>query len=158
MILIIGYGNPLCGDDGVGPYAIKQLALAEAEMQSRIDTEYLTLRQLTPELAEPISRADSVIFVDAADGGTPGEINCHELTPFTETAFGAFTHHVDAAVLLESARFLYGRYPAAYLHTVTGENFRLGDSFSPAVESAMPGLLNQLKARITQCMNSASPK
>jgi hydrogenase maturation protease len=149
MILVIGYGNPLCGDDGIGPYAVERLA----DEESPADTEYLALRQLTPELAEPVSRADTVIFVDAADGGAPGNIICHKLTLSAEpsqTAPGAFTHHVNAAALLEIAHLLYGRHPVAYLFTVAGENFELGDSFSSGVESALPLLLDQLKAKIIQ--------
>ena len=160
MILVIGYGNPLCGDDGIGPYAVEQLELG-ADAEARGDVECLTFRQLTPELAEPISRADTVIFVDAAAGGAPGYITCRELMPLARppiTAPGAFTHHVKVAVLLENARLLYGKYPPAYLYTVSGENFNLGDSFSSEVEAALPSLLDQLKARIAQCMNSASLK
>lgn len=159
MILVIGYGNPLCGDDGIGPYVVEQLA--DAAMQRPTDTEYLMLRQLTPELAETMSHTDTVIFVDAADGGAPGCIICHEFKAAAtspETAPGAFTHNVKVATLLENTRFLYGRQPTAYLYTISGENFNLGDSFSPAVESALPSLFDQLKARIAQCMNLESLK
>ena len=159
MILVIGYGNPLCGDDGVGPCVVEDMALANDK--AHLDVEYLSLRQLTPELAEPISRAQVVIFVDAAMGGTVAEIHCTELLAPAESfqiAPGAFTHHVSAGLLLESARLLYGNCPAAYLYTINGENFNLGDSFSAKVEAALPSLLEQLKARILQCMNLASQK
>lgn len=160
MILVIGYGNPLCGDDGIGPCAVEHMALGNDD--AHLDVEYLSLRQLTPELAEPISRAQAVIFVDAAmGGGMIGEIRCTELLPSTESlqnSQGAFTHHVSANLLLESARLLYGNCPAAYLYTINGENFTLGDSFSEKVESALPSLLEQLKARILKCMNLASQK
>jgi hydrogenase maturation protease len=156
MILTIGYGNSLYGDDGVGPYAVEQLAKADAELPD--NTEFLVMRQLTPELVELISRADAVIFVDAADGEIPAGITCRELTvedmPSDQNP-GVFTHHVEPAALLQGARFLYGRHPRAYLYTVKGETFKLGDSFSPQVESALPSLLDQLKARIAQCMNLA---
>jgi hydrogenase maturation protease len=156
MILIIGYGNSLYGDDGIGPYAVEQLANADTELYAH--TEFLVMRQLTPELVEMISRADTVIFVDAADGEMPEGITCRELTTTdmpSDQKPGAFTHHVEPAALLQSARFLYGRCPKAYLYTVRGETFKLGDSFSAQVESALPLLLDQLKARITQCMNLA---
>jgi hydrogenase maturation protease len=163
MILIIGYGNPLCSDDGVGPYAVEQLALEDTLANNGLpgDVEYLSVHQLIPELAEPISRADAIIFVDAAYGETPGEITCDELKPLAkpfEMAPAVFTHHIKAAVLLESARFLYNRQSLAWLYTLTAENFELGDSFSPTVKLALPSLLDQLKARITQCMNSALQK
>jgi hydrogenase maturation protease len=159
MILVIGYGNPLCGDDGVGPCVVEDMALANDK--AHLDVEYLSLRQLTPELAEPISRAQAVIFVDAAMGGTVGEILCRVLQPSAEstgTTQGAFTHHVSASLLLESARLLYGNCPAAYLYTINGENFNLGDSFSEKVEAALPSLQEQLKARILKCTNLASQK
>ena len=157
MILVIGYGNPLCGDDGIGPYAVEKLAQGEQDARLRGEVEWLSLRQLTPELAEPISRARAVIFIDAACGKTPGGITCYKLARTVdapETA-GAFTHHVNAEVLLANAKSLYGRRPVAYLYTVTGQNFGLGDSFSPAVESALPRLFERLKARMIRCMNLA---
>jgi hydrogenase maturation protease len=157
MILVIGYGNPLCGDDGIGPCVVEQLALAMEELN--FEVEYLTLRQLTPELAEPISRAQLVIFVDAAVGGMVGEISCSELIPSTETfsmTRSTFTHYMNPIALLESARLLYGNCPRAYLYTIAGENFKLGDSFSQVVESTLSSqLLEQLKARIVGCMNLA---
>ena len=156
MILMIGYGNSLYGDDGIGPHAVEQLANADAEFSG--DIEYLVMRQLTPELVEVISRADTVIFVDAADGEIPEGICSRELTLAdmpSDQKPGAFTHHVEPAALLQGARLLYGCHPRAYLYTVRGETFKLGDSFSPQVESALPSLLDQLKARITQCMNLA---
>jgi hydrogenase maturation protease len=155
MILVIGYGNSLCGDDGIGPRAVERLA----EENLLADVECLTAHQLMPELAETISCADAVIFVDAAYAETPGKITCLELAPVNrpDTAPAAFTHHVSPAILLENAQILYGRHPAAYLYTIAGENFELGDSFSSGVELTLPSLLEQLKARIAQCANSESP-
>ncbi len=150
MILVIGYGNTLCGDDGLGPYAVEQLQDAE----SLPGAEYLTRHQLAPELAEDISRADAVIFVDASDGGgIPGEITCQEIIlpdVSSPVAPGAFTHHVNVTILLENARLLYRARPTAWLYTVAGENFGLGDAFSPAVAEAIPLLLAQLQERIKE--------
>src|SRR4051794_12612618 len=69
LILIIGYGNSFCGDDGVGPCAAE--LLAEHDIPH---VQCIAIHQLTPELAAPISLADVVFFVDAAYGTTPGEI------------------------------------------------------------------------------------
>ena len=157
MILVIGYGNPLCGDDGIGPHVVERIA-AEAHDATDPPIEYLALRQLTPELVEPISRAETVIFVDAAVGTPPGQIACAELSASlskVDSSPGAFTHHVNAVMLVESARFLYNQCPTAYLYTVTGESFDVGSSFSPTVELAVPRLLDELKARLAQCTNSA---
>src|SRR5919198_4121190 len=71
-VLVVGYGSSLRGDDGLGWHAAALLAadprLAGAEVLAR--------HQLTPELAEDVSRAALVVLVDArADGGgAPGEV------------------------------------------------------------------------------------
>jgi len=157
MILVIGYGNPFCGDDGVGPYVAGQLADEAGELSGEL--ECLAIRQLTPELAENISRARVVIFIDAACGKAPGGITCYKLARPAKPAnapLGAFTHHASPETLLENAGFLYGRRPVAYLYTISGENFNLGAPFSPAVEAALPDLFVRLKARINRCTNLVS--
>ena len=60
-LLVIGYGNTLRGDDGVGP----RVAEAVAAM-ALPGVRTLGCHQLAPEHAEAISRADRVVFVDAA--------------------------------------------------------------------------------------------
>ena len=154
MIVVIGYGNTLCGDDGIGPYIAERLS---GEMQSG-DIDFWAVRQLTPELAEPISRADAAIFIDTCVGATPGQIGCYELTLSPEpnsARSGAFTHHVHAVGLLESAYLLYGKCPPAYLYGVAGQAFSLGAGFSPSVEAALPCLIEAVKERIALCTNTA---
>ena len=126
MILLIGYGNPLCGDDGAGPYVADRLAEDAGGLSSNL--ECLSVHQLMPELAENISRAGVVVFVDAECGRTPGGITCYKLAkPARPSGMvpGAFTHNVSPETLLENAEYLYGRRPVAYLYTVSGENFSL---------------------------------
>ena len=156
MILVIGYGNSLCGDDGIGPYVVGCLCANESGPPTPATVTYLVVRQLTPELVDPISRAETVIFVDAAVGSEPGQLIMRSLStatmaPEPETAYSAFTHQLDPAQLLDNAQLLYGRRPAAYLYTVTGQSFDLGASFSHAVEAVLPQLENTLKERITLC-------
>ena len=65
-------GNPLRGDDGVGWRVAEAVAAALPDAVADV----LTVHQLTPELAEPISRAERVIFIDAAAEGKPGAVRC----------------------------------------------------------------------------------
>src|SRR5215472_4005839 len=74
-VLIIGYGNPLRADDGVG----WRMACRLGELVRDEPFEVLAVHQLTPELAEPISRAELVIFVDASHNGLPGSWKCERL-------------------------------------------------------------------------------
>ena len=152
MILVIGYGNPLCGDDGVGQYVADRLD--EAESVSGPEVEILARHQLTPELVEPISRADLVIFVDAQAGGKPGLLTVTEVTHEPQAA--PFTHNMTPEALLSGACVLYGRYPQGVLYTLTAASFAYGDEFSPPVQAALPALIKAIEERIAQCMNTAS--
>lgn len=65
-ILVVAYGNPLRGDDGLAWRAAD--LLEQGELTPRI--EVVRLHQLTPEVAETVRSRDAVIFVDATLLGT----------------------------------------------------------------------------------------
>lgn len=138
-ILIIGYGNPLRGDDGLGWRAAERLAVEWPEAQT------LTCQQLTPELAEPISRAARVVFLDAAAHGPPGSIHEQPLQP-DASAPASFTHHVIPGVLLALSEKLFGHLPEAVLFSVAGESFDFGQALSPPVEAALPEVIRRVRA------------
>ena len=136
--LIIGYGNPLRGDDGFGWHA----ALRLREVIHDAGVEILPVHQLTPELMDPISRARRVIFIDAAVGNEPGKLT---VTPLATTGAPppAFTHFATPAALLEGARSLYGAKPDALLITVVGLDFELGENVSEPVRLALESLAGE---------------
>jgi hydrogenase maturation protease len=138
-ILVIGFGNPLRGDDGVGwrvAQALEAMALPE-------QVTIITCQQLTPELAEPVSQASLVILIDAARGGIPGTIDC-QLVPLETQPPPTLGHHVEPGALLAYAQALYGSAPPLWLWTIMGEAFESGDSLSPPVEAAVPALAHVL--------------
>lgn len=139
-LLLLAYGNPLRGDDGVGWVVGERLTETLAEDLARV----LVCHQLTPELAEPISRAERVIFVDAAEGEKPGAIHWVEMQPGAFTA-QPFTHQIDPTSLLAAAQELFGHAPTAYLLTITGANFGFGEGLSPAVEQAAEEAVGQIR-------------
>jgi hydrogenase maturation protease len=140
MILIIGYGNPLRGDDGVGPHIAQQLS----ECVTRRDVEVLARHQLTIELAEPISRAEQVIFVDAAVNAEPGAIvvNCIS-APDAPPVTG--THQLDPSLLLAYAREWYGNAPSALLIAIGGAVFDYSELLSSPVQAAVPRVLRLIE-------------
>jgi hypothetical protein len=80
-ILLIGYGNELRGDDGVGPYVAREI-----DRRDLPGVRTFALHQLAPELAEEIAGADGVIFVDAEECGASDEIVHLEVEP-ADTGF-----------------------------------------------------------------------
>lgn len=139
-VLILGYGNPLHCDDGVGWHAAVQLFRSNA----RPEVEVLPCRQLTPELAELVSHAETVLFLDGSHESQAGEFRCEEVRVLEGNP--AFTHHLSPGSLLAMARDLYGVFPRAWLLTVGGHSFEVGEKMSPEVERA----LSTLKARVRE--------
>jgi hydrogenase maturation protease len=128
-LLVIGYGNPLCGDDGVAWHVVNAIA------PTLPPESVAAIHQLTPEWAEPISRTDLVIFVDAAVGDTPGEVNSFPLMPQSGRPG---SHEMTPMGLLGLAVDLFGRCPAAHMVTITGDSFDLSETLSVAVSAAVP--------------------
>lgn len=67
--IIVGFGNTLRGDDGLGQAVAAVLAAAPPE-----GADVLACHQLTPELAEQLAAAALAVFVDAAAGAPAGSI------------------------------------------------------------------------------------
>ncbi len=137
--LIIGYGNRIRSDDGIGIHAAEQLS----RMLPPGDVEVLTRHQLTPELAETISPAELVLFIDAGRKGRPGEIRCTQVQPQHPDA--PFTHQLTPGLLLFLCQEFYGAHPQAFVISVCGECFDLGEALSPSVAESLPILLDFLK-------------
>jgi hydrogenase maturation protease len=143
--LVIGYGNTLRADDGLGWVVAQRLRRDLAGDRCLGDVVVLSEHQLTPELAEPISRASLVIFVDAREGGEPGHIDATVIASQGRRPL-AFSHDVDPPSLAQMARLLYGHCPTAVVISVDGADFGYGAALSPAVEAAVPEVIRIIRA------------
>ena len=144
-MLVIGYGNSIRGDDGVGVAAAEQLN--ETLLQNS-PVRVLACQQLTPELASEISKAGRVIIIDAAKGETPGQITVNKIEPNNNSS--AFTHELTPSALLACAQELYGKHPATFLVSVIGYSFDFSDELSPTLKQVMPEVLARVRELIDQ--------
>jgi hydrogenase maturation protease len=127
-VLIVGYGNRVRSDDGAGPCAARRLF--------ELGYNAIEAHQLTPELAEEISSAGFVIFVDADVTTAPGEIRVEAVAP--EPGLAPITRHsCTPAELLTLARELYGGAPEAALIRIGAASFDFGESISEAAGHAV---------------------
>jgi hydrogenase maturation protease len=122
-LLVIGYGNELRCDDGVG---LKVVAALEQLNLPGVST--IACHQLTPELAEPVSQAQRVIFVDATMDVASG-VGLRELKPSESSQ--RMAHAADPRTLLALARDVFGRFPAAWWLTIPIEKIEFGSELSP---------------------------
>ncbi len=141
-MLIIGYGNPLRGDDALGWRVTQRLR----DLVTDPEVEILTLHQLLPELMDTLSRAERAIFIDAAAEGSPGEVVERALTPAVTAA--SFTHAATPEALLTGARLLYGSAPEGAMISVAGADFSLGAGLSEAVGAQVDRVVAMVLRRL----------
>ncbi|MGA3135248.1 MAG: hydrogenase maturation protease [Terracidiphilus sp.] len=133
--LILACGNTLRGDDGVGLWLAEW---AERRFAGQADVRVIARQQWTPDLAEDIARADSVLFIDCSLDSAPGSIQLIPVEP-APAGQGHSTHHLGAPELLALARELYDSQPLnAQLLIIGAGSIELGEAFSPAVTAALP--------------------
>jgi len=146
-VLILAYGNPLRGDDAIAWRAAEEL---QKTLPSSL-AEIRALHQLTPELAETMSAAEAVIFLDAACDGQPGAIRCTAVK--AEPQQPNFSHQMTPQSLLALCEQLYSARPRSFVVSVAGESFAVGEPLSPAAESALPqfvSTVHELADRLVQ--------
>ena len=147
-VLVIGYGNPLRGDDGLGWRVAEQLA----DQTWDHAVEIMAIHQLTPELAAPISQAHFVLFIDAQVGLVPGDLSCARITPADPASaeLPSSTHHLTPSALMTWAKELFSRCPDAVAVSIVGKSFAFGLELSDVVQAAMPRLLETVSEIIQQ--------
>lgn len=134
--LVIGIGNSLRGDDGVG-------ALLADEAGGR------SVQQLTPELAEDLAQLEAVLFIDAwlapvEEAGTAEPLpRLVELSPAPSAAVE--THRLEPAQLLALSEALYNRRPRAHLLQVPAHAFAHGTALSDELQAALPAARHLLQ-------------
>jgi hydrogenase maturation protease len=145
--LILACGNTLRGDDGVGLWLAE---CAEQRFSGQSDLRVIALPQWTPELAEDVAHAQSVLFIDCTLDSPPGSINLLPVEPAADAQVRA-THHLGAAELLALARELYNSLPRnAQQLTIGAGSIGLSDKFSPAVTAALPEACRLIEETVLQ--------
>ena len=139
--LVIGYGNTLRRDDAVGPKVADTVA---ALALPGVCT--LACPLLTPELADPVSRARIAIFVDAAVDA-PREVQLRKLAPADTSQIMA--HAASPATLLALARDVFGHSPEAWLLTIPAEDISIGEELSAFTRRGLETALEQIKQLAT---------
>ncbi len=147
-VLVIGYGNPARGDDGLGP----ALAARLEQLQLRgvtVEADY----QLSLEHAALAAEHEVVVFADAStrtDG--PFSFGPVEPTPMTSHT----SHFMTPGQVLGLARSCFGATPRGYLLGIRGralEGFEEG--LSTEAHAALEVALEHLHAFIREHSRAA---
>jgi len=147
-ILILGWGNPGRGDDGLGPEfvgAIEALGLPGVV----VDSDY----QLQVEDAAEVARYRRVLFVDADRGGIE-PFWLDRLWP-DERSLSFSTHSVSPAAVLALARDLFQAEPEAWIMGIRGYEF---DEFCEQISVGARSNLDQAVDYVESVVRRGSPK
>lgn len=121
-ICIVGIGNTLRGDDGVGAFVCSIL-----EKMNLPFVTTLIVQQLQVELIQDFLSYDYVILTDASLTGK--EVEFYALPPGqTETV--SSSHQASASMLNALSQKLYNKSLPLLICAVRGENFEIGESLS----------------------------
>lgn len=126
-LLVIGYGNPGRGDDGLGPEFARRLAAAPPP-GVRVEIDY----QLTVDHALAVAEVGRVLFVDATTGPA-APCTLRRLSPDHRAALDS--HSLSPEAVLALAEILYGRHPEGSVLAIAGECFgEVSEGLSPLAE------------------------
>ena len=148
-LLVIGYGNTLRRDDGVGPKVAETVAALGLP-----GVRTLACPLLTPELAEPLSQVRVVIFVDAAVDA-PREVQMRKLAPAESSQIMA--HAASPATLLSLARDVFGHTPEAWWLTIPVQQLGIGEALSALAERGFEAAVEEVRKR-AQSLNQGSSR
>ena len=123
QLLVIGYGNELRRDDGVGAKVAG--AVAKWNLPG---AQAIACHQLTPELTDAIASAEHVVFVDATLG-ISGSVQSREIQPDENSQI--MTHATNPSSLLALAKQAFGRCPTASWLTIPIQDVDFGEELSP---------------------------
>jgi hydrogenase maturation protease len=155
---IIGIGNVLNGDDGIGPHVVKVLA-ARYEFPEGVTCEDLG----TPgyELTTFIMDLDAVLIVDAVRAkGAPGELRIYDKTEIVKKApvRALSPHEPGVREALLNAEFNEVSPKVFKLIGVIPERVEMNDPLSPAVRAAIDGACAAVLKELLALGINATPR
>ncbi|MDE2236115.1 MAG: HyaD/HybD family hydrogenase maturation endopeptidase [Gammaproteobacteria bacterium] len=150
-VVVLGLGNTLLGDDGVGVQVVQHLQ-AGRRLPSGI--RFLDGGTLSFSLLEDIENTDSLIVVDAAQlGEEPGSVHIYRdlaMDEFLRSRRSSSVHEVSLAELLDMAR-LTGHLPERRaLVAIQPQHIDWNTEVSPDVRGGLETACIHVRALITR--------
>ena len=144
--LVLGVGNPLMSDDGVG---IRVLDALSARQPALDGVEYLDAGTLGLVLLARLERVEALLVIDAAQlGVAPGQVavlHGVDMDAFFRNARGS-VHEVGIRDLLDAARLMDALPPRRAFVGVQPQHVAIGSSLTPALQDALPEATRHARA------------
>ena len=133
--IILGVGNPICGDDAVGLHVVQQL-------RRRVDDPDVTIEEAMTgglPLVERLAGYDRAIIIDSIRDGNAEEGDVRRLTAdaFTSAA-DSYPHGIDFGTALSYLKKISDEVPDIVVIGVVIGECELAEQLSPAIAAAVP--------------------
>jgi hydrogenase maturation protease len=140
-VAIIGNGNLMMGDDGIGPRLISEL------QGSGLGADLVDMGTGGMQLVHVLARYDSVIIIDSADMGvSAGEARVflpEEVVSLKETRAYSL-HDWDLMRSIEISRQLEEAPEKILILAVQPASLKMGEGLSPEIEKGIPGYIEEV--------------
>ena len=134
---VIGLGNPLRGDDGVGPRVVNELRRRGLPT----DVTVIDGGNAGLDLLDELEKWERVVIVDAAELGLePGQFARFTLAEIKLRDDRFSSHSAGLGEVLLLANVLGRRVPEIVIFGVQPAEIGWGEGLSQAVEAAIPAL------------------
>lgn len=134
--LVLGIGNTLFSDEGVGVHAVDHMS----KTYPSEDIQYLDGGTLSFDLAEYVENADHLIVIDAGNiQGIPGQYGCfidQEMDRFLKIS-GRSVHEIGLNDVLDICRLRERLPERRALYVIQPGSMEWGDQLSPSVAKAV---------------------
>lgn len=153
-ILILGIGNPILRDDGIGPRVI-------SELQGRVISPAVTLAETSlagMSLVEVLSGYTHAIIIDAIQTGqSPGTL--YRLTPDSFQSVGTEVisqHRIGILEALSCGKDLGLEMPeeVVFIAVEADDIHTFGEGLTPAVEQTVPAAVGAVMAELELFMHT----
>lgn len=155
-VLVLGLGNLLMGDEGVGVHAVRELALRS--LPPHVDV----MDAGTPgtDLVSLLDGYDQVFIVDAVDAGQePGAVLrfTSEQVASAPGQFPMSLHQADVLEVLRLASFVGRPLPPVVIYGVQPAELGWSTELSTTVQGQLKTLLDALEEELANTTTDPSP-
>lgn len=152
---ILGIGNPLRQDDGVGRVLVQRLR------ERHPAWPLLEASGETAQLLDLFQNLETVLILDAAVGtGIPGTVQLHDvkLSPLKAGKAPTSSHGMGLAEAIELARVLTMLPSNAWVLTIEAQAFEHGEELTDAVASSLADAISTIDDWVRQLALLPAPE
>jgi len=153
---IIGIGNPLRKDDGVGIVLLEKLVENKKKLPKNI--EYVDGGTSGMGLLHQLARFDVVFVIDAVDfNGAPGELRLFKPEDVVDKKYNLSisTHEIDFLKIVELSKELKEK-PEIFIFGIQPKDMSSSRGLSPELKQKLGSILNSLISELKATLKKMS--